>query len=102
MSLLAPLTYFTEIVMKTRTIAATLVAGLAALAALSTSAFAGYDVALACKHSALACRIATHAQQAEQADQQAKMMTMHKEETRPSMASKQADRNPWKVEPSAP
>ena len=88
--------------MKTRIIAATLVAGLAALTTLSTTAFAGYDLELARNHSTLAYQIALHAKQAEQADQHAKMMTMHKEETRPSMASKQTDRNPWKVEPSAP
>ena len=94
--------YLTEIVMKTRTIAATLVAGLAALTAFSTSAFAAYDLELARNHSTLAYQIALHAKQAEQADQHAKMMTMHKEETRPSMASKQADRDPRKVELSAP
>jgi hypothetical protein len=88
--------------MKTRTVAATLVAGLAALTVHSTSAFARYDLDLACQHSTLACQIATHANQAEQAEQQAKMMSMHQEETRPPIASKQADRNPWKVAPSAP
>lgn len=92
--------------MKSTTVIATIAAAFAALATLSTTAQAAYDVSTACDHSTLACEIAKREARGSMAKTwsagQEGKQAMSKEDTRRHMADKPSEWGAWKGEIGEP